>query len=134
MDRRTRKVKTNWKPDGYWIAMVLACFLALAIGVSVASDFGQSWDEEGDSAYGADALSSYRGVGPDWQAYNKRKFYGPAHFMLQALAVDSSEKGGTGWSDTRVRHTLNFLIFPIAVLSFHYIARARVSRPAALGA
>jgi len=100
------------------VGIVLA---AILLGASVAADFGVSWDETADAAYGRDALRSYSEPTFDWERYGKRKYYGPAHFMFQAALSDVVAPVVDGWGEVETRHFANYLTFLVAVLAFYLL-------------
>lgn len=116
----------------HWLPMIILIATQLAVGLVIVPDFGISWDDPGDAAYGADALSAYRDRSIDWESYSKRKYYGPAHFMLQNLASPILTRIMPAWEDHDARRFVNLASFQIAIVALFYFARQLVRYPAAL--
>ena len=115
-----------------WIPLVLLILLNLSIGLQVTPDYGVSWDEVDDAAYGADALSAYGNQDFDWSTYSRRKYYGPAHFMLQNMATPVLTQLMPEWGESEVRRFVNLLAFQVAILAMFILSRQFVGYLAAL--
>jgi hypothetical protein len=115
-----------------WIPLLLLILFNLSIGLLVIPDYGVSWDETADAAYGADALRAYEDPGFDWTSYPKRKYYGPTHFMSQNLAVPAVTKLMPEWDQPEVRRFVNLLMFQVAILAMFILCRQFVGYWAAL--
>ena len=109
------------------IFILILIILFLSIGVLLAGNYGQSYDDPGDALYGEESLKAYRGS-RDYLWQGDRLFYGPAFFMFSSAIVSLSDHARLYISEVDVRHFLNFLTFALGCISFYSIVR-RVSKP-----
>ena len=107
--------------------ILILTILILSIGVLLAGNYGQSYDDPGDAQYGEESLKAYRGS-RDFLWQGDRIYYGPAFFMFSSAIVSLSDHARLNISEVDVRHFLNFLTFALGCISFYSIVR-RVSKP-----
>ncbi|MBF8260583.1 MAG: hypothetical protein HW376_112 [candidate division NC10 bacterium] len=122
---QTRRLGTGFA------VMSLLISMNLAYGVLHAADYGQSWDDPGETAYGHAVLRAYSG----WSGYERAgdlPYYGPFYFMVSALASRVVPVFLPSWDPVDVRHMLNFVSFQIGILAFYGISRRVLGRGAAV--
>jgi hypothetical protein len=106
---------------------------ALLLAVFLAPDFGQSWDDPGDAAYGSLVLKAYGGSSAFMSA-GDRKYYGPAYLVVASAVSDGIHAIYPSALAVDVRHLLNFGTFVVGLLAFYGIARRLTdAAPAVLG-
>ena len=111
-------------------AILLLLAVNLVYGALHASDYGQSWDDPGDAAYGRVALRAYVGS-KDYMQPGDRKYYGPLYFMISGGLSPIVHTAVPRWEAVDVRHFLNFATFQVAILAFYALARRLLAiRPA----
>jgi len=110
-----------------------ACFLVvglLATGLSLYRDYGVSWDEPVQRAYG-ETVYAYAFDGDDALLADRHRVYGP---VFEVLLV--SLERGLGLEDSRdvyfMRHLFTFLMFAAGIVFFFLLA-ARVLRDWRMG-
>lgn len=112
---------------------VLMIAVALGVGVPLADNHGQSWDEHSNQVYGDLYLRAYEdpslvGSG-DIQAY----YDGPAYFMASSIASAIARSLNPNWSRRAARHFVAFSTFLVGIGAFYLIARRWISAiPAAI--
>lgn len=111
--------------------LVLLLLLGLIIGVLLAGNYGQSWDDPTNSDYGQDVLRAYGGSDAFWNHRNL-PYYGPAHFAGSALLVGTAEALGLDWHPVDLRHLANYLAFLAGLAGFYLLAQAFFSPPIAI--
>jgi 4-amino-4-deoxy-L-arabinose transferase-like glycosyltransferase len=107
-----------------WAAVVVVLVLA---GYRMAADFGLSWDEPDNSAFGRQALQAYLTFRPaEWQSNLESK--GPFFVALaEAFAGGVAAVRGKGM-EIEARHLAYFLTLPLAATSLYSLSR-RLARP-----
>lgn len=95
---------------------------ALILGVVLADNYGQSWDDPTNADYGEDVLRAYGGSSAFWRHRNL-PYYGPAHFASSALLVKAAGWLGSTWHEVDVRHLGNYLAFLLGLVGLYLLAR-----------
>ena len=102
--------------------ILLLLAMNLVFGATHASDYGQSWDDPGDAAYGRVAMRAYVGS-REYLQTGDRKYYGPLYFMVSSGLTQAVHSAVPEWNPVDVRHFLNFVTFQMAILAFYALAR-----------
>jgi hypothetical protein len=110
---------------GLWIlVLVLALAGNILYGAFHASDYGQSWDDPPEAAYGESTLRAYIGTrGYLAPRDPMTRLYGPFYFMLVGGSSRALHSLVPGWDAVDIRHFINFLAFQVAILGFFFLAR-----------
>jgi len=108
------------------IAVGILLAVNLTYAALFASDYGQSWDDPGDAAYGQVALRAYAGS-RGYLNTGDRMYYGPIYFMVSSGLTQAVQSVVPGSQHVDVRHFLNFATFQIAILAFYTLARRLVA-------
>ncbi|NIV35073.1 MAG: hypothetical protein GWN58_38145, partial [Anaerolineae bacterium] len=109
------------RPSGSALLLLLLIG-AIALGVWLADDYGQSWDDPTNADYGEDVLRAYSGSDAFW-SHRNLPYYGPAHFAASALLVSGARWLDPGWHPVDVRHVANYLSFLLGMTGFYLLAR-----------
>lgn len=99
-------------------ALVLALLLA---GIGLSADYGVSWDEPAERAYGHATLR-YVLNGDTTLLTLPERVYGPAHEVFASIVEKAGQALGVA-DAARSRHFANFLVFALAVIPFYFLAR-----------
>jgi len=109
---------------------ILTILAAAAIlGLAIADDYGQSWDETFNDEAGARAISAYR-LGSLLRDQHDDYVHGTFYFMLFSGIPRSISSTDTG--QLAVRHYLNYMTFLLAIASAYYLVNRMMGRRAAL--
>lgn len=115
-------------------ALIILLAVLLLAGLSFANDYGMSWDEPDNAAYGEQALNTYLTLHPpvEWQSNLETK--GPFYGAIAAVISMALSRVIPGWSQIEARHFAFFLSLPIAATALYHLARRWVRPAAAFGA
>ncbi len=113
------------------VVLVLVLGASFLLGALHASDYGQSWDDPGDAAFGRSALRAYSGS-MDYQHLGDRKYYGPLYFVLAEAVSQLAHIAAPAWQPPDIRHALNFGAFLVALLAFYGLAQRLLSHGPAI--
>ena len=110
--------------------ITLGCVLLalLVVGVVTAGDYGVSWDEPDNAAFGRQALQAYADLRPpaEWQSNLESK--GP-FFVAAAEAITATVAAlGGGAAETGARHLAYFLTLPLAAVGLFSLG-LRIAHP-----
>ena len=95
--------------------------ITVAIGLTLADDYGPSFDETSTAAYGRETLSAYLQLRAPEDSQGILRHYGP--FFAASEAV--KKIGGfanSNWLPGAIGHFTFFLSLPIAMVSLYYLA------------
>lgn len=120
----------DWVPRPPWVYL-LALVAVLAIGFAIADDYGISWDEPLNVAYGRWALDQYRGARVFQWAQLPGSSKGPAYFMFYTSVGDLLSGMIPAWQPSDGRHFVNFITFLFGVFSFYLLANRILGTPSA---
>lgn len=115
-----------------WLVLLLGVWLVL--GAILADDFGESWDEQGTSQYGAATLRSFLTLTPPEHTFGGLEHYGPFFLALTEAAISVARGAGLTWEPYQIRHLAYFLTLPTAVVAVYLLSRRWARPPAALAA
>ena len=121
-----------WRNHNSTIVLSLFAIAFLVVGFLIVTDFGLSFDENEDAAFGQFALNAYSNPNLTWSFRGDRIFYGPAYFMLQGIVGPALDDLVADWTLADTRHFLNYLSFLLGGFALYYIMRQFVVDKAAL--
>ena len=102
---------------------------ASILGLVIADDYGQSWDETFNDEAGARAISAYH-LGSLLRDQHDDYVHGTFYFMLFSGIPRSISSTHLG--QLAIRHYLNYLTFLMAIASAYYLVDRMMGRQAAL--
>ena len=102
---------------------------ASILGLVIADDYGQSWDEAFNDEAGAKAISAYH-LGSFLRDQHDDYVHGTFYFMLFSGIPRSISS--THLDRLAIRHYLNYLTFLLAIASTYYLVDKMMGRRAAL--
>jgi len=117
-----------------WPGLLL--ILLAVIGVLIARQYGESWDELKFFKYAdlsLQAYNTYHTAGEVPEFGNTYDNYGPAYVMLVALGARVLQSV-LPWSISDLRHLLYFITFLAGIWAFYALAKRWLTQAAALGA
>jgi len=104
--------------------LLLGFLLAAALlGLFLAPDFGQSWDEAIDYQHYEITAKAYIGSLTRYPG-GLKKYYGPFYFMASTLLAKGIHAFLSGWMEVDTRHWVNYLTFLAGVAAFYGISRS----------
>jgi 4-amino-4-deoxy-L-arabinose transferase-like glycosyltransferase len=110
--------------------MLASLAVLAALGLLVADDYGQSWDEFFNDKAGARSLSAYL-PGSLLRDQHEDYFHGTFYLMIYSGVSRLLSTLPLGLERVDVRHYLNYLTFLLALASGFSLAAALAGRPAA---
>jgi 4-amino-4-deoxy-L-arabinose transferase-like glycosyltransferase len=119
-----------------WIVASVLIIIPLIVGLLTFRDYGESWDEASKRAYAEYALDAYqyllhpRGLPPFG---NELNYYGPAYFMLAAVASRLIQLLVPAWTAAEAWHLFYFLTFLAGVWILYLLSKRFMSDWAAFG-
>jgi hypothetical protein len=117
--------------------IILLILINLVIGLTVARDYGQSWDEPGNYRYAYHSLDNYYNLFHGLPVTNFNDLNldqkGPAFFMLAGLFSRLLTAMLHGWSEINSWHLASFLTFQIGVISLYILVHRWMGNWAAFG-
>jgi 4-amino-4-deoxy-L-arabinose transferase-like glycosyltransferase len=102
---------------------------ASILGLVIADDYGQSWDETYNDQAGAKAISAYN-LGSFLRDQHDDYVHGTFYFMLFSGIPRSISSTHLG--QLAIRHYLNYLTFLLAIASAYYLVDRMMGRQAGL--
>jgi hypothetical protein len=108
--------------------LILGILTLLFIGMLLADDYGNSWDELKNAEYGRLSLEAYRGRRVSWDLYEPDVYKGPSFLMLWVGGSDLLSKFFPAWDVTTARHFIVFLTFLLAVMAIYVLGRSLASK------
>lgn len=128
--RNLRRISTTYAGYGRgWY--VLIGIAAVAIGLTLADDYGPAYDESAQMIYGNEALDSYLTFTAPDEWHGNLEYYGPSYSAAVAAAVRFGELFNTRWYADDISHLVTFISLPVAAYSIFLIAKRWVSISAA---
>lgn len=117
--------------------IIIIIFINLIIGLYVAGDFGESWDESPMRYYADISLKAYDnffqpGRMQTYYGDEIMRYYGPAYVMFSKLVV-AFVSSVTNLEINTVYHFINFLIFILGIYFFYSINIKMFPKPVAVG-
>jgi hypothetical protein len=115
----------NLRVEYFFLLLLFAA--NLWIGITVVSDYGESWDEARLYEYGDQSLNAYRALlnsnlAVDFGTDDLR-YYGPAYFMGVSLIVRATNIFLPQIPIIDLWHMGNFLCLQFGLLCFYFLAR-----------
>ncbi len=104
------------------LVLLLLFVSGVTLAITLAPQYGQSWDDEYDADTGRNALQAYAGS----RAYlitHDQRYYGPAFFMFSEISVRIVQKAFPAAHQVDIRHGLNFISFLLSLPAIYQIAR-----------
>lgn len=127
MNPLIRKVKVH----NQHIPILIFTLIAVLIGVFLAPNYGESWDEDTESWYGKTAIR--RAYGYEVELWNEAAGpTGPAFFMVSEIFTLFMEKIFPGVPAMHFRHFGYYITFVLAAIALYYISLKISSRLSAL--
>jgi len=114
--------------------IVLILSAGLAVGVSLARDYGLSWDEYTNQVYARDTIGAYLGVRSPDDTLMDLKYYGPAFNVAWLIARNLIARLVPNLRPTDAGHFIYFLSFLAGVIFFYSLARRIAGRGAGVTA
>lgn len=125
----------NLKAEYLFLLILFAA--NLWIGITVISDYGESWDEARLYKYGDQSLNAYRALLdsniPVDYGKDDLRYYGPAYFMGMSLIVHAANIFLPQIPIIDLWHMGNFICLQFGLLCFYFLARRFFTAMPALG-
>jgi hypothetical protein len=108
--------------------LIILILINLLIGIIVASDYGESWDENNMRSYAELTIKAYQyffqpeKMDTYYETLDDRKYYGPAYLMVGNAFVDFVNTQMQINRDS-LYHFYNFLTFQLGVFFFYLLNR-----------
>lgn len=111
--------------------ILIILMVNVILGLVVAGDYGESWDEYGDFKYGEESLLAY--VKPEeLKPHGDRGNYGPFYLMVASVSSDVFRYLSPIWLTSEGRHFSNYLAFQVGVFFFYVLALRYMERLTAI--
>jgi len=119
------------KRPAHYRPLILLLLVCMLVGWFIVDDYGTSWDEHLNSAYGQEALKAYFAT-PDFRLTQSSGITGPAAFMLAEVGARLFSKLHPVWQWIEGRHYIYFLQFLLAAYGIFLLSSRLVHQRAAL--
>jgi hypothetical protein len=111
-----------------YFPVLLIIAINLVIGSRIATDFGESWDEQLRYRYADKSLAAYLG---DLRTLRDEK--GPFYVMIARLGSEGLVLLNPAWQSIDGWHFMHFLSFQLAIFFIYDLAIRRLRKAAAVG-
>lgn len=112
--------------------VVLLLVIGIGVGLFLASDYGNWWDEHTNKVYAQDTIEMYLGQRIPGDTLRNKQYYGPAFLVIWFLAMNLMTGLVSGLTSADAGHLLYWLAFIPAPLMIYDLALRIASRKAAL--
>lgn len=109
------------------LLLILYTITIVALGILLANDYGQTWDDAAEAFYGRVVSKAYEGS-EEYYKYQFQSYFGSSYYLVQYQAVELIQSLFPSWLTVHIRYFVNFITFQLGVISIYILLRKLFSR------